>query len=158
MNLTRNGAWVFIAGFVATCFCCCGGLGFLGYRSVLSVAKTKDEALAYGDNSVKAICKSWDPAELESRASANLKRMDTHAKFVSAMVDPMKRYGPLKRLIGSSVRHMSSVSATNASQATTVVSWTQCEFEKGSGRVQLNLRKQYGQWSIDAMHVSPSDQ
>ena len=158
MNLTRNGVLVFIGMFVAICFSCCGGLGFLGYRTFALLAKTKDEALAYGDTSIRAICKSWDPAELELRASANLKRVATHAKAELAMSAPRERYGPLKRLIGSSVRHMSSVSATDSSQATTVVSWTQCQFEKGSGRIQLNLRKQYGRWSIDAIHISPTDQ
>jgi hypothetical protein len=158
MNLSRNGVWVFLAVFAAICFCCCGGLGFLGYRTVASATKIKDEALAYGDDSVKAMCKSWDPAELEKRLSANLKRRTTHAQVMSAMSQPLKRYGPLKRLISSSVQHIGSFSALGGSQATTVMSWTECEFAKGPGKIQLNLRKENGEWTIDAFHISPDTQ
>ena len=153
--IAKNRVWLGVSVLVAMCVLCCGGGGFLLFRSVVSATKVKDEALSYGDASIRAICLAWDPVELEQRSSRNLKHLANHAQVKAAMANPLKRYGPLKRLISSSVRHISTSSRSGGMQATTVVTWTHCEFAKGLGRIQLNLRKVNGQWSIDALHVSP---
>jgi hypothetical protein len=145
--------WIASLGVGLAIVCLCGGVFLLVYPSARRDMKLKAEAVAYTNESIKAVCENWDPKELLKRASAKLKRVASLDRMKSLASGLAKKYGPLHRIINSSPRDAKNLLSSKSAPNFRLVTRTLCEFSKGQGLVELTLYRTGKTWEIDAFFL-----
>lgn len=130
---------------------CCGSGGavlFFTYRAGTAVMS---EAQSYGDESLNAICKTWDAAELERRAAKELIDQNPPGTL-AGVVDKLKVLGPLQSL-KSSVTGLEAKTSTEAGTYTLAKYSADCVFEKAPRIAELELIKRGDEWRILTINI-----
>lgn len=137
-----------IIAIVAVLVVCCGGGGLITFFVVRMGMGVMSEAKNYGDQSVTAICTTWDASALSSRAAPELIAQNPEGTLENVVATMAPAMGPLKSI------ESSSITGVEAKSATGQTSYMEAQYqgvilcEKGKADVTMTILKRNDKWEI----------
>jgi len=138
--------WIVLGAVVLLC---CGGGLFLGSRIFMAAKNTVEGAIQYGDESLKAVASNWSAAELKTRMAKEVfdqnpeGAIDNVAKVLGEGLGPIKSETLKSKVLGVEAKTDSTTGSF------TIANYeAEAQFEKGKGKVTMELINRDGQWKI----------
>lgn len=147
--------WIVLGIVAALGLICCGGLFFIGRGAFNTVMNANKEAMAYSEESVKAISANWDAKELESRLDPESKSQFPPDRIKQIMSEGKERLGKLKKAAPFRMTDIDVNKASTPGATTQIELHGLCSFEKGDADVIFKLAKRDEKWSIMNFVVTP---
>lgn len=144
--------WIILGVLAALGLACCGGMFFLGKGVFDSVAKANDEADRYSAQLLTEVGKDWNISLLEKHASKEF-REQVKKEDLQALLNLYKtKLGSVKSA-GEFTASNIQAKSIDGDNFVLVTTKSTAEFEKGPGKVQLEVIKRGEQWQLLSIEV-----
>ena len=138
--------WIVLGAVVLLC---CGGGLFLGSRIFMAAKDTVEGSLQYGDESLKAVASNWSAAELKTRMAKEVFDQNPEGAIDNVATVLKDALGPIKpETLKSKILGVNAKTDTSTGSFTIANYEAEAEFEKGKGKVTMELINREGQWKI----------
>jgi len=144
--------WIILWVLVGLALVCCGGVFFMGRGLFNAVAENNNAADAFSLKVFKEVSAEWDPSVLTSYASPEFKRDVSESQLKNLMKTLSQKLGKGKKAAEFSATNTSS-RIENGDSYILISTESTAEFEKGTGKVRMQVIKRDDKWSVLSFYV-----
>ncbi len=144
--------WIVLAIVAALGLACCGGMFFLGKGVFNAVVDVNNEADLYSTKAFSAVAADWSYDVLQAEASPEFKEQIPAEQLRSLMGLYKEKLGAFKS-VGEFSASNTQAKTNNGVSLVIVTTNATAQFEKGAGKVQLEVIKRDETWKLIAFSI-----